>query len=119
MTGTNDGDPDSEDTDRKQAVRWEQVAQRHYDPDGCGELATAIVFAVADADGVPPVEVKSPPLYESVDVAAIESAFFGSRTRPHSGGRPGTVEFRYADYIVNVRSNGWIQIYEPSASRQT
>lgn len=95
---------------------WQQVAQRHFDPDGEAELSTAVVFAVADARGVAPVDLNEPPLYESVDVPAIEEAFFGRDASARSEDGTGAVEFRYAGYLVTVRSDGWIQVYERRAS---
>ena len=99
-------------------MHQKQVAQRHYEPDGHGELTTAIVHAIAEAEGVSPSEVKSPPLYESVDVPAIEDAFFWPDVSEESRQGTGTVEFQYTDYLVKVRSDGWIQIYEPSEPEQ-
>ena len=93
---------------------WTQVAQRYYEPDGTGELTTAIIYAIATAEGVAPIEVKSPPLYDSVDVPAIENAFFGQETNGEARQGVGTVEFPYDDYLVKVTSEGWIHIYEPS-----
>jgi len=88
------------------------IAQRHFDPDEGDELATAIVFALADAMEVSPSEVTDPPLYDAVDVTALENTFFGPRTVTETERQGvGTVEFRYADYLVRVRSDGWIQIH--------
>lgn len=105
---TMDGDEPTTDLD----THWTQVTQRHYEPNGAGELTPAIVFAIAEARGVSPSEVKSPPLYESVDVPAIEDAFFGPDVANESRQGTGTVEFRYTDYLVKVRSDGWIQVFE-------
>jgi hypothetical protein len=69
--------------------RWTQVTQRHYDPDRDTELTTAIVFALAEAEGISPSEVKSLPLYEVVNVAAIESVFSGPGRETNSGMSPG------------------------------
>jgi len=91
-----------------------QVAQRHYEPNGNGELTTAIIYAIAEAEGVSPCEVKSPPLYESADVPAIEDAFFGPDGDRESWRGTGTFEFQYADYLVKIRSDGWIQVYGSS-----
>ena len=91
-----------------------QVAQRHHEPNGQGELTTAIIYAIAEAEGVSPSEVQSPPLYESVDVPAIEDAFFGPNGDKESRQGIGTVEFQYTDYLVNVQSDGWIRVYEPT-----
>lgn len=95
-------------------THWREAAQRLYEPDRDGGLATAIVFAIADADGVAPSEVRSPPLYEVVDVAGIEQAFFGSNADVGSRNGTGSVDFRYGGYLVNVRSDGWIQVCEPT-----
>jgi len=93
---------------------WSQVVQSHYNPDGNRELTTVIVHAIAEAEGVSPTEVTSPPIYEVVDVPAVEDAVF--RPEKHGNSRQGfgIVEFRYTDYIVKVRSDGWIQVYEPT-----
>lgn len=91
-----------------------QVAKRHYEPNEQGELTSAIIYAIAEADSVSPSEVKSPPLYEAVDVPAIENAFFGPDVAGDSRQGVGTVEFQYTDYLVKVRSDGWIQVYEPT-----
>ncbi|MFB6166042.1 MAG: HalOD1 output domain-containing protein [Haloarculaceae archaeon] len=103
---------DREDRATDGTERRSQVAQRHFEPDGTEELTTAIVFAVADAMGVEPHEVRSPPLYESVDAAALEETFFGPGAVARSRSGAGSVEFHYVGYIVSVRSDGWIQVYE-------
>jgi hypothetical protein len=90
-----------------------QLAQRHYEPDDQGELTTAIVFAIAEAQGVAPTEVQSPPLYDFIDVPAIENAFFGPDVAGVSRRGVGTVEFRYTDYLVKVQSDGWVRVFEP------
>ncbi|NKE35788.1 hypothetical protein GWG54_08135 [Natronococcus sp. JC468] len=73
-----------------------------------------MVFAIAEAEGISPSEVKSPPLYDSVDVAGVEDAFFGSDSGNGSRRGTGTVEFRYTEYLVKVRSDGWVEVYEPT-----
>jgi hypothetical protein len=97
-------------------THWSQVAQRHYEPGGRSELTTTIIYAIAEAEGVSPSDVESPPLYECVDVPGIEQAFFG----PDVGGKDrqgiGQVEFQYTDYLVKVRSDGWVQVYEQTTA---
>ncbi|WP_424015940.1 HalOD1 output domain-containing protein [Halorubrum xinjiangense] len=94
-----------------QNAHWNRVAQRLYDPEGNGELVTDIVFAVADAEGVEPTELEAR-LYHTIDPEGIERAFFGPE--PTEAARNGTesVEFRYAGYLVDVRSDGF-HVYEP------
>ncbi|MFC7202508.1 HalOD1 output domain-containing protein [Haloferax namakaokahaiae] len=93
-------------------TNWSLVTQRQYEPEDGGELTAAIVYAIAEAKGVAPMELKSPPLYDSVDVPAIEAAFFGPDVTNGSRQGVGNVEFQYTDYLVKVRSDGWIQVYE-------
>lgn len=113
MTHRSDGSTmDDDDPTTTPDTHWSQVAQRHYEPGGKGELTTAIVFAIAEARGVSPSEVKSPPLYEVVDAPALEDTFFGSDVADQSRQGTGTVEFRYTDLLVKVRSDGWIQVFE-------
>ncbi len=106
----------SEEPQTDQRTQSSQAAQRHYDPDRDGELTTAIVFALAEAEDISPTELKSPPLYEVIDVPAIEKAFFGPETRSGSRQGAGTVEFQYTDYLVTVKSDGWVQIYETNGT---
>jgi len=115
---SDDGIMDEDDPIGSAETHWSQVVQRHYEPDGHGDLTTAIVYAIAAAEGVSPSEIKSPPLYECLDVPAIENAFFGSGVSEGSRQGTGTVEFHYTDYLVQIRSDGWIQVYEPSEPEQ-
>lgn len=109
---TDSGPTDADDGTDGTEAQGTQVAQRHYEPDGDGDLTTAIISGIAEAEGVAPSEVKSPPLYESVDAAAIEGAFFGPSVAGETRQCVGTVEFQYAGYLVTVRSDGWIRVYE-------
>jgi len=104
---TNSDDP-ALDIDRS----WTQVVQTHFDPEGGMELTTAIITAIAEAQGIDPIEVRSPTLYEVVDVPAIERSFFGSSTSTPTRNATGTTQFQYEQYLVKVRSDGWIQVYE-------
>lgn len=74
--------------------------------------------ALADAEDIPLSEMKYPPLYEVVDVLGVEHVFFRTNTDENARQGTGTVEFLYAEYLVKVRSNGWIQVYEPSEIEQ-
>lgn len=107
----NDGRESTDNPANQLDGSWTQVAQRYYDPDRDAELATVIVVTVAEAEGVAPTELKVPLLYECVDAPALEDAFFG-RDGGASRRGGGTVEFRYDDYRVTVRSDGRVQVYE-------
>ena len=107
------GIDDIDDPSLGDGVRWRQLAQRLHEPGQRAELTVDIVYAVADAEGVRPRNVLAPPLYETVDVVGIEKTLF--RLSRDGAARHGTgaIEFNYRDYLVKVRSDGWIQIYEP------
>ncbi|MFC4986380.1 HalOD1 output domain-containing protein [Saliphagus infecundisoli] len=92
---------------------WGFITQAHYDPDDSRDLTTVIVRAVAEAEDVPPTEIKNPPLYEVVDIAGIDDALFG-RPEAHQSGMGSTVEFRYNGYKVSVEADGWVTVSDRS-----
>lgn len=53
-------------------------------------------------------------LYDVVDVAGIENVFFGASAVEDARKVSGSVEFRYNEYLLRVRSDGWIQVFQPS-----
>lgn len=114
MTRNNGGTDNNDDPTGTGDTHWRQLKQRLYDPDQTGDLTTEIVYAIGEAADVPPSDVKSPPLYETIDVAAIEETFFSSDNENESRQGIGTIEFRYVEYRIKVRSDGWIQVYEPT-----
>lgn len=90
------------------------LAQRQYDPGAGGELATEVILAVAEAAGVDPAEIRTPPLYECIDTEAVESVFFTPGTR--TGQATGFVEFSYDDHPVRISSDGWIEVFDTGAN---
>lgn len=88
------------------------AAVRRFDSDDEIELTTEIVYAIAEARGVDPTDVSSPPLYESVDTVALQNLFFGDRATEASSNRTLTLEFTYAEFLVRVDSDGTIAVYE-------
>lgn len=85
---------------------WVEVARGDYDPESDFDLTSAVVSAVADAAGADPTALNGPPLYDSVDAAALESSLFGE------GAPDRSAEFRYLGYRVVVDSDGRIRVYE-------
>lgn len=92
---------------------WDLALQVPFDEDGDHDLTSSIVLAISEAEGVPPMDVKEPPLYEVLDVAALEAAFFGSDTVGQSSSGHHSVEFMYRSHRVVVRSDAWVQVYDP------
>lgn len=95
---------------------WTLAVQVPFDESGSHDLTSAIVAAVAEAEGVRPTEVKEPPLYEVLDVAALEASFFGSPTIGRESDAHRAVEFLYRGHRVVVRSDAWVQIYDVTDS---
>lgn len=112
MTNSRDGGIGSDDDPTLGADgSWTQVGQSHFDPEEDGDLTTVLVIAIAEVHGIDPTELTSPILYDVVDAPAIQEAFFGSNASGTFRSGTGSAEFRYGDYLVKVRSDGWIQIY--------
>ena len=92
-------------------AEWEVVTQKPYEESGTRGLTTTIVYAVADAEDASPLDIKTPTLYDVVDTAALERAYFGpdhdSRVHdPHS-----STEFMYRGHRIEVQSDGWVVVY--------
>lgn len=95
-----------------EGVDWRQVSQTRFDRSEPMGLTTVIVYAIADAEGVSPGDIRSPPLYEVVDTAALEAAFFGSEGGSGADDPRNSTEFMYRGYRVVVRSDGWVLVHE-------
>ena len=91
---------------------WECVARRHYDVASGDELTSHVVLAIADARCVAPHEVTDPPLYDCVDVEALEQFVRG--TPPSAPGAPeNAVRFDYDGHLVAIHADGHIVVYDP------
>lgn len=97
-------------------TEWELTVQVPFDRGELHDLTSAIIVGVAEAEGISPRRVKEPPLYEIVDVAALEEAFFGSPTLAPSNDTFRSVEFMYRGHRIVVRSDAWIQVYRRERS---
>ena len=95
---------------------WELATQVPFDEEATHDLTSAIIGAVAETEGVSPIEIKNPPLYEVLDITAITTAFFDSHTVGQASNGRRTVEFMYRDHRIVVRSDGWVQVFENSES---
>ncbi|WP_394741899.1 HalOD1 output domain-containing protein [Natronococcus roseus] len=71
-----------------------------------GSPSLRVVKAVANAEGVDPVELE-PPLYDGVDPTAIDERF--APTTPNAS-RNGRLRFRYRGYDVTGRSDGTVSL---------
>ena len=114
MTSSKDHTDDDTELAQDETNEMAFVTQAHYECEGHRDLTTEIIFAIADAEDVAPMEIKEPPLYECVDVAAIEDGFFGPHVNGQSRDSEGSVSFRYNQYQVEVASDGWITVSKPA-----
>ena len=97
---------------------WSSVVQAHYDPTERRELTTVIVGAIAEAEGVSITDVRSPPLYEVVDTAALEAALFG-RSKLTDNGTGSSIAFQYNDYKIRVEADGWVTVLSQSRKAES
>lgn len=110
QTNQGDGLPSDIDSQVPSDTEWELELQVPFDG-GDNDLTSAIIDAVATTEGVPPTTIKEPPLYEVLDVVALEEALFGSSNIGHRRDGPRLVEFMYRTHRIVIRSDGWVQIY--------
>lgn len=111
--GTRRNDETRQNGDSADAAEgWTQVARRHYDPDDATDLTTVVVTAIAAAEGVAPRDVRSPVLYEHVDVSTVADVFFGPTVTERGRQGRGRIEFRYEGYRVEVASDGRVTVSE-------
>ncbi len=90
---------------------WTTVGRGQYDPTDEDGLTVALAFVLADVAGVDATELDEPLLYDCVDVPAVETAIFGCAP-PEQGLE--AVSFRYDGYLVTVRRDGAIRVFEPT-----
>lgn len=90
---------------------WRLEIQVPFDQGEGQDLTSTIIVAIAEAEGVAPSEIKMPPLYDVVDVAALEAAFFGSATNEGADHVHRLAEFMYRGHRVVVRTDGWVQVF--------
>jgi len=92
---------------------WHQVTQTQYDPDCDDELGTEIVYAVADAKDVDPLDHDElPVLHDVVDAEFLEETLVAPGGSPSAADGRSHVSFEYADVMVTVEQNGWITVYQ-------
>ena len=71
-------------------------------PETTHTVSERVVAAVADRDGVSPLDI-SPPLFDSIDPDALD--------RLYGEGRSGvTTAFEFAGYRVTVRAGGHVEL---------
>lgn len=70
------------------------------------EVSDAVIFAVAEAENVSPLELS--PLTHAIDPDALNS-FVGSLTEKQSDSF-GYIEFEYRSHTVNVSADGHISL---------
>lgn len=110
------GGDDRQDPPLSGDAEWRQVHERHHDSEE-GTLATTLTFAVAEALEVDPAGLWSPPLHDCIDLEALDRVFFGTGPAGSPPHTTGAVQFRYQEYLVRVRSDGQVAVYEPAVQR--
>lgn len=84
------------------------MSQRQTATAEASNLSQLVVEAVADAEGVDPLELSSP-LYEVIDPDALDQVFAVTST---DGRRDGQVTLSYNGYEVTVCGDGYVTVEE-------
>lgn len=100
-------------TNDAEVVEWRSVTHRLFDHDEKGDLSTEITAAVADAEDASVTTITSSPLFEVVDIFALEELFFGHSVGESNRDCVGQVQFHYRGFCVTVTSAGRITVAEP------
>ena len=77
-------------------------------------ISHLIVEAVAEAEGVSPIEL-TPPLYDVIDPEALDQIFAVTPTQARMAGQ---VTFSYTGYEVTVSGDGYISIDKQKSKQQ-
>lgn len=100
---------------KKEPIQWSdltQIQKRQFDPNDDNELIAMLIEMVATAEGTSTEALTSAPLYEAVDIEALERVLFESPKRTTSPAVNGVVAFRYHDYVVTLSGDGCIELYQ-------
>lgn len=100
-------------TNGAEVLEWRSVTHRLFDHDEEGDLSTEITAAVADAEDASVTTITSSPLFEVVDIFALEELFFGHSVGESNRDCDGQVQFHYRGFRVTVTSAGRITVAEP------
>lgn len=73
---------------------------------GTRNVSDSVVEAVAEAEGVDPLEL-TPPLFEVIDPDALDQVFAPT---PTDGRMEGQVTFSYKGYNVTVHGDGYVSV---------
>lgn len=83
------------------------IHRKEHDWDKPNSLAESVVSVISELEDVDHDEL--PPLYESVDMEAVEEVMLTAQGEPRENT---TVEFSYGDYNIRIHSQGLVIIEE-------
>lgn len=76
-------------------------------------LTVAVVSAVAESKGVSVADL--PPLYDAIDIDAVEKLFAPTATSPRASG---SVSFEFAERAVDVSADGTVVVSSLDAATE-
>ncbi len=79
------------------------------DDEWAGKPSLRVVEAVAEAEDVPPADLR-PPLHTVIDPAALDRLFRAPTHKETEANRLACVSFPYCGYTVTVRADGQITL---------
>ncbi len=100
----------SSPTDFNRRIGYDVLMDAPPTPRDSGGVSEKVIDAVAEAEGIEPVDV-APPLYEVVDPEALDRVF-----APSTGDQlSGEVTFSYSGHEITVGADGEVLVYSDAA----
>jgi len=79
-----------------------------YDPDGDRDLSVVILEAVAILGERPMEMLRNEPLYDTIEIGAVETLLFGPQQGDVMNTARRTVTFEYSGYLIHIHGDGRI-----------
>ena len=79
-----------------------------YEPDGNEDLSVVILEAVAMLGERPTEMLRKEPLYDTIDIGAVETLLFGPQQDDGMNAARRTVTFEYSGYLIHIHGDGRI-----------
>ncbi|GGM53331.1 HalOD1 output domain-containing protein [Haloarcula argentinensis] len=88
--------------------------ETQYDPESDQQLIHPILEAVAMLGERPVKAIQEDPLYESIDIEAVQALLFGPGRDSSTNALRRTVSFEYSGYRIHIHGDGRILLSGPN-----
>lgn len=82
-----------------------------YSSGNQNDLTSTVIYSVAIAAGKDPCEFSRPPIYEKINLEAVESLFFPNTGKDKDHCFDGIICFEYEGYRIEITVEGEVCVY--------